>query len=213
MKYQALPVLSAIVNSSSCAHWQHTASALLLPKFWNHFKNYPANSTHCKSILAGQNFWGHGKSNFLTKEEKRRSLNYFSPTHNSTFTKIVNLGIDGLRYIREYIRILGLRYIGKYWNIKPEQALKRPWNCQEEDFVNSSFHLAATPLDVRVSQAFVVERRNGKERSGVGPGPLTIAIRTELDLVCMLSTNRSHSLSGWFFGAFTFSRSALFTVF
>lgn len=166
---------------------------------------------HCNSILAGQNLWGHGKSHFLTKEEKRRSPNYLSPTNNSTFTKIVSLGIDRFRYIR----MLGLRYIGKYWSIKPEQALKRPWNCQEEASVNSSFHLAATPLDVRVSQAFAVERRNGKERSAVGPGPLTIAIRTELDLVCMLSTNRSHSLSGWFwgvFGVFTFSGSALFTV-
>lgn len=37
------------------------------------------------------------------------------------------------------------------------------------------FHLAAASLDVRVSQAFVVERRNGKQRSTVGPRALTIA--------------------------------------
>jgi len=35
--------------------------------------------------------------------------------------------------------------------------------------------LAAASLDVRVSQAFVVERRNGKERSAAGPRALTTA--------------------------------------
>lgn len=135
---------------------------------WNNQKNYPANSMRCSCITAGQILWGHGKSNFLTKEEKRRSPE-LSPTNNSTFTKI---------------RLLGLRYIGKYWSMKPEQALKRPWNCHEEGSLNSSFHLAVAPLDVRLSQAFVVERWNGKEWSAVGPGLLTIAIRADLDLVC-----------------------------
>lgn len=116
----------------------------------------------------------------MTKEEKRRSLNYLGPTNKSTFTKIVSLGTDGFRYLR----ILGLRYIAKYWSIKPEPALKRPQNFHEEGSVNASFHLAATSLDVRVSQAFVAERRKGKERSAVGPGPLTVAIRTEQGLVC-----------------------------
>lgn len=148
--------------------------------FCNHFKNYSANSVHCNSILAGQNLWGNGKNNFLTKEEKRTSPNYFSPTNNCTFTKIVILGIDGFRYVR----ISGLRYIGKFWSIKPEQALKRPWNCHEEGSINSSFHLAVPPPDVRISPALVVERRNGKERSAIGPGPLTTGIRTKLDLVC-----------------------------
>lgn len=116
----------------------------------------------------------------MTKEEKGRSLNYLGPTNNSTFTKIVSLETDGFRYLR----ILGLRYIAKYWSIKPEPALKkRPQNFHEEGSVNASFHLAATCLDVRVSQAFVAERRKGKERSAVGPGPLTIAIRTEQGLV------------------------------
>lgn len=137
-------------------------------------KTYPANSMRCNSILAGQNLWGHGKSNFLTKEEKRRSPIYLSPTNNSTFTKIVSLGIDGFKYIR----ILGLRYIGKYWNIKPDKHL-RDHGIARRRFCQFFFSLGSNPSRCEAIPKHLL-LRGGMERrdqlSDQGPSPLPLEL-------------------------------------
>lgn len=71
-------------------------------------------------------------------------------------------------------------------------ALKCPRKHHATDSVNVSFHMAAASLDVREFQAFVVEKRNGKERLTVGQRAMPIAFfdntRTGLDFVCQALT-------------------------
>lgn len=171
--------------------------------FWNHFGYYPINSMKCNSILADHNLWENGKTNFLSKEEKRGSLNCLGPTKNSTFTKLLNSVVVTFVQAEEFpwltlsvLEIIGASSLNEHLS-DHESAMGRV-------LLMLLFTWQQLPWMWGYPKHLLLKR--GTERReqllDQGPWPLSFGQCKNSAGFCMLGTNRSPSLSGCFLGFF-----------